>query len=169
VSKPPRRRSHPLPVPEVLTAQDIRLDLAARDRDGVLAELVDVLAANGHVSDPARMLKDLLERESLGSTGVGHGIAFPHARSSAARRLHMALGISRAGIPYGTLDNQPAHLVLLEVAPPDAAGEQLQALARIARLMTDEDLRANLLAARSPNEVVRLLASHTRMERADRP
>lgn len=151
-----------------LEAADVRLDLAAHDRDGVLAELVDLLAANGHVSDPARMLRDLLEREALGSTGIGHGIAFPHARSTAARRVHLALGISREGIDYGTLDNQPARLVLLEVAPPEAAKEQLQTLAPIALLLTDAALREALFAARTPNEVVRLLAARAQRDRAGR-
>lgn len=145
-----------------LEAEDIRLDLAARDRDEALAELVDVLAANGHVSDRAKMLHDLLEREAVGSTGIGHGIAFPHARSTAARRVHLALGISRSGIDYGTLDNQPATLVLLEVAPLNAAREQLQTLAPIALLLTDPGLRASLLAARTPEEVVCRLAARTR-------
>ncbi len=163
-----RRTAGPASAGAPLDAEDIRLDLAARDRDGVLAELVNLLAANGHVSDPAKMLHDLLEREAVGSTGIGHGIAFPHARSTAARRVHLALGISRSGVDYGTLDGRPATLVLLEVAPLTAAREQLQTLAPIALLLTDPELRASLLAARTPEEAVRRLAARTRPPRGDR-
>ncbi|GAB4364039.1 MAG: PTS sugar transporter subunit IIA [Deltaproteobacteria bacterium] len=140
-------------VPPEAVLDDIRSDT----KEGVLLELSEVLS--GMVpSLPAEAIASiLLERENLGSTGIGDGVAIPHGKAAGIERLVAAFGRSRKGVQFQSLDGQPAHLFFALMAPETSAGMHLKALARISRLMKDERFRRSLLEARDAGELCRIL------------
>ena len=134
---------------ELLTPDRIRVPIAATDKPGVLRELTQLLAQRATVGvEP--LLAAVLEREQVLSTGIGHGIAIPHAKSSLLSELLLVSGTSPAGIPFEALDGEPVRLFFLLIGPDSAAGEHVKALSRIARLVRRESVRDGLLAARTP-------------------
>jgi mannitol/fructose-specific phosphotransferase system IIA component (Ntr-type) len=142
----------PLPVPAA-----IELHLKARNREQVLEELVALLAAGGRIQRPGALLRALVEREALGSTGIGHGVAVPHCRSAEVAEAVLVLGRTEDGIAFDAIDGQPARLFFLLVAPESQPAEQGQLLARIARLVRDEATRLRLLRLDTPAQVQELL------------
>lgn len=134
---------------ELLTPDRIRVPLAAADKAGVLRELTQLLAERaGTEAEP--ILAAVLEREQVLSTGIGHGIAIPHAKSSLVHELTLVSGSSPTGIPFEALDGDPVRLFFLLVGPESAAGLHVKALSRVARLVRRESVREALLAAETP-------------------
>lgn len=144
---------------EYLSEDCVELHLTATTKKAALLELVGLLARAGHVTDRKRAMQDLLDREAMGSTGVGRGIAFPHTRTPAAKAVRLALGFARAGISFEAFDGEPARIIVLEVAPESARTEQLRIMGRIAGLLTDPEFRRRLLAAGTAADAVAILES----------
>lgn len=134
---------------DFLNEKYVSLNLKARNKREVLEELVEPLVKGGELENKEEMVKVLLEREKLGSTGIGEGIAIPHGKTKTVKKLVAAFGRSVAGIDFDTLDGEPAQLFFLLVAPYDSAGPHLKALARISRLLKDENFREELMKASS--------------------
>src|ERR1051326_1983232 len=134
----------------------INLNLRSRDREAVLAELVDQIPElAGEQSARETLLRALQEREKLHSTGIGDGIALPHARNALVGLVNHSIivfGRHESGIPYGALDNIPARLFFLLIAP--TVTQHLAILARLSRLLRDPKLRQNLLHAERPDKVI---------------
>lgn len=130
---------------DFLNEKCIEINLKARTKKEVLEELVELLVKAGEIEDKEEMVKVLLERERLGSTGIGEGIAIPHGKTKAVKKLVAAFGRSPSGIEFDSLDGKPAHIFFLLVAPHDSAGPHLKALARISRLLKDQDFREELM------------------------
>jgi nitrogen PTS system EIIA component len=124
-------------VTEFLDIKGINLDLQASEKQDILKELVDVLADVKDIGDKKLILKALLERESLGSTGIGQGIAIPHGKTDKVKELISVLAISKKGVNFEALDGEPVYIFFLLVAPKDAAGPHLKALAQISRMLRD--------------------------------
>lgn len=135
----------------------ITTELTATTKKGVLEELVGLLAKDGIVKDPKSTLEVLLEREKLGSTGIGQGIAIPHAKTDQATEVVAAFGLSRRGVQFDSLDGDPVYIFFLLVAPPDAAAMHLKALARISRLLKDKFFRQSLRDVKDVNEIVKII------------
>jgi len=146
----------------LLPPDHVRVPLAARDKPGVLRELVDLLVATagGSAEDILHAVRD---REETQSTGFGHGIAIPHARTPSLAALAIVAGRTEAPIVYGAVDGEPVRLFFLVAGPDAAAGDQVRALARIARLVRRDVLREQLLAAVSAPDFARIVEQ---MERA---
>jgi PTS system nitrogen regulatory IIA component len=123
-------------------------DLRADTKEGVLRELSEVLAGLVPQVDAGSMASILIERESLGSTGIGDGVAIPHGKVPGIDRLFAVFGRSREGVQFHSSDGKPAHLFFLVVAPENSAGMHLKVLARISRLLKSERFRQSLMAAR---------------------
>lgn len=140
----------------LLTPDRIRVPLSARDKPGVLRELVDLLVgtSGGSADDILHAVKG---REDAQSTGFGHGIAIPHARTPTLGGLCLVAGRTVAPIDYGAVDGLPVQLFFLVAGPEVAAGDQVRALARIARLVRRDSLREGLLAAATPEEFARIV------------
>lgn len=134
---------------ELLTPDRIRVPLAAADKAGVLRELTQLLAERAG-TEAGPILAAVLEREQVLSTGIGHGIAIPHAKSSLVRDLTLVSGSSPSGIPFDALDGDPVRLFFLLVGPESAAGLHVKALSRVARLIRREAVREALLSAETP-------------------
>ena len=124
-------------ITEFLDVKGIHLDLRATEKQEILKELVDVLAEVKDIGDKKVILKALLERESLGSTGIGQGIAIPHGKTDKVKELISVLAISKQGVNFEALDGEPVYIFFLLVAPKDAAGPHLKALAQISRMLRD--------------------------------
>ena len=142
---------------DFLSDQDIKVDLKAKNKREVIEELVDLLVASGQVTDKKKMVQILLEREDLGSTGIGQGIAIPHGKSESAKELAAAFGLSKAGVAFEALDGEPVNVFFLLVAPEGTAGAHLKALARISGLLKDKYFRKKLMAAQSVSDVVAVI------------
>ena len=134
-------------ISELLDPQAIVADLQARDKDRALAELTDALVASEPSLVRDEVIAVLQEREKLGSTGIGDGVAIPHGKLAGIPELMLAFGRSRSGVDFESMDGQPAHLFFLLVAPEESVGVHLKTLARISKLLKDAGVRQKLLDA----------------------
>jgi PTS system nitrogen regulatory IIA component len=146
-----------LKILDFLDPAAVVVDLTATTKRGALEELVSLLARNGKVKDPKATVDILMEREKLGSTGIGQGIAIPHAKTDQTSQVTAAFGLSRRGINFDSLDGEPVYIFFVLVAPPDAAGLHLKALARISRLLKDKFFRQSLRDVKDASEVLRII------------
>ena len=142
---------------EFLDAGAINLNLNGNDKESILSELVDILIGKGLVKSKPTLVASLIEREALGSTGIGHGVAIPHGRSNDLNNTVMAMGRSRQDVNFDAIDGQPTRLFFLLVAPENGTTQYLHVLARIARLMKNETNRRLLLEAESPEQVLEMI------------
>jgi len=143
---------------QILQKQCVKVPLEGKDKESVITELVDVLDAAGVLADRQQVLQAVLLREQMRSTGIGSGIAIPHGKCDAVSELVMAIGISPDGIDFQSVDDKPVKIVILLVSPSDQTGPHIQALARISRLMLDEQFRQQLEQADSPQQIYELLS-----------
>ena len=141
---------------ERLDESVIKIPLAARAKEEVFRELMELLAAAGKVTDAEAALRVVRERERLGSTGLENGIAVPHAKTTAVKDLTIAIGIAPSGIDFQALDGKPSTLFFLILAPPDKSGPHIEALAEIARMTRSTAFCKAVASARSAAEVVDL-------------
>ena len=144
-------------VKKPLTVETISLDLQGATKEDILAEMVELLTASGHIRDREAVLKAILEREKRMSTGMQNGIAIPHGKTDSVDCLVAALGIKRGGVDFGALDGQPSTIFVMTVSPDSRTGPHIQFLAEISRPLNDAAVRARLLAAASREEVLHLL------------
>lgn len=142
---------------DILAPESILLDLKAQGKREALEEMCRFLADAKKLSDPETLVKTLLDREALGSTGIGQGVAIPHGKSAAVPGQAAALAVSKKGVSFDALDGEPVHILFLLVAPPDAAGLHLKALAKISRLLKDKFFRQALRDAASAQEILKII------------
>jgi nitrogen PTS system EIIA component len=133
-------------------------ELGGTTKMEVLREFSALLQDRGKVSDKEGLTRVLVAREALGSTGIGDGVAIPHGKMKGLKELVLAFGRSTDGVDFDSLDGQPAHLFFMLLAPEDAPGEHLKALARISRLMKNRELRESLMSADDVTEIRRIIA-----------
>lgn len=133
----------------------ISLKLKSKNKDDVLMELADLIAVSPEVHNEENVIyKALIEREKLGSTGIGKGVAIPHAKTDAADRLTIAFGISKEKIDFKSLDNENVNIFFVFASPMKESQVYLKVLARISRLIREEEFRNELLACKTPAEVI---------------
>ena len=142
---------------DFLNKKAISVGLKATDKEGVIRELVDLLAKAGEIKNKEELTKALLARESLGSTGIGQGIGIPHAKSQNVKELVAAFGLSQNGVNFDSLDGEPVHIFFLLLAPEESAGPHLKALARISRMLKDKYFRELLRKSKDGKEVLRII------------
>lgn len=142
---------------DILTPDCIKAPLASMDKKGVIDELVDVLGKAARVRDEAALREAVWTRERTRTTGIGNGLAIPHGKSAAMTQLAMAIGKPAAPMDFEAIDGQPVRLVVLLASPPDRTSDHIQALARISRLMTMDDFRERVYAAKTASEIYDLL------------
>jgi PTS system nitrogen regulatory IIA component len=142
---------------ELLTPECIISDLKARDKKGALEELSQIITEQEPTLKKGSLLQILLERERLGSTGIGEGIALPHGKVKKLKRLVVSFGRSIEGLGFDSVDEQPAYLLFLLVAPENSAGMHLQALAKISRMLKDSNFRQRLMQAKSREEIYQII------------
>jgi fructose-specific phosphotransferase system IIA component len=144
---------------QILQPGCIAAPLKSKNKDAVIEEMVNILAAAGQIKNAKAVLDAVMEREQTRSTGIGSGIAIPHGKCTAVEELVMAVGIAADPIDFASIDNKPVNIVVLLVSPIDKTGPHIQALARISRLLLDEQFKTKLEKAASPEEVYQLISS----------
>jgi PTS system nitrogen regulatory IIA component len=144
---------------DFVSVKAIRADLVALDKPSAISELVDSLSAAGEIqaADRDDIIKALLKREELGSTGIGRGIAVPHTKHASVERLVGTVGVSHEGVEFDSLDGNKVQLFFLLVSPPDRPGDHLRALENISRQLRDDSFCKLLKQAKTPEEILRLL------------
>ena len=142
---------------EILKPQNIKVPLEAKTKAEAIGELVNLLAANGEVSNPKQVLDAVLDREATRTTGIGNGLAIPHGKCNGVGHLVMAIGRPAQPIDFQAIDGRPVNLIWLLASPPDQTGPHIHALARISRLMTIDRFRQALAAAQTSQELYNVI------------
>lgn len=132
-------------------------DLKATDKSGVIREFAERLHETGKVQSPGEVVKVLSDREVLGSTGIGDGVAVPHGKFRNWHDIIIAVGRSRAGVDFHSLDGKPVFLFFVLLTPGDQPGDHLKILARISRILKNPRLREDLRGASSAEEMQRMI------------
>ena len=145
-------------ITDMLKREFVVEQLKAGNKRDALAELAGVFALGRIKVDSEAMLQVLLERERLGSTGIGDGIAIPHGKLSGLEEMVVSFGRSREGIAFEAMDGKPVHLFFLLMAPENSAGQHLKALAKISRMLKDANFRKSLLEAKMHEDLFRIIA-----------
>ncbi len=142
---------------EILSSSAIRVDLKGDTKEKIIEELVDSLEVGQVITDRDKVLQAVLEREKIMSTGIGDGIAIPHGKSDAVIRLAAALGTQHRGVDFESLDGEPAYVLFLLVSPANVSGPHIKALARISRLLKNDEFKKRLIAASSAEEIMGII------------
>lgn len=132
-------------------------NLSATAKKDVLTELVSVLVANGQKIDAAKAVDVLLQREKLGSTGIGDGVAIPHGKISDLNDLVVIFGRSQKGIDFDAIDGKPTHLFFLLLAPEHSTGQHLKALAKISKMLKTPNFRRKLIEAKTKTDLFKII------------
>ena len=143
---------------ELLNPDLIFLDVPGKTRDEVLKNIVEAISKKSTViQNPEAFYREVLERERLGSTGIGEGVAIPHARTDAVKALVLTFARTRGPINFGAEDKQPVRLIFLLAVPVRGLKSYLMTLARISRVVRKESVRQRLLNAATPEEVIQII------------
>lgn len=139
---------------DILSEKSVLVGLQGETKEEIIEELVDSLEEGVAISNREKVLQSVLDREKIMSTGIGDGIAIPHGKSDAVITLSAALGTQKRGANFEALDGEPAYVFFLLVSPANISGPHIKALARISRLLKNEDFKKRLTAASSPEELI---------------
>ena len=145
-------------ITEILSPDAIVIELNSTTKAGVLGELSEVIERVSGLHLKERLVRALEERERLGSTGIGDGVAIPHGKVKDVKVMMAAFGRSREGLDFQSMDAKPAHIFFLLVAPEEMAGPHLKALARISRLLKEPSRRKAFMEARTKEDIYRLIS-----------
>ena len=141
---------------DVLLKEAILSDLKANDKKGVLEELVTPVARIADINHD-NLVKVLMERERLGSTGIGEGIGIPHGKVKDLESLVLGFGLSKKGVDFDSMDGRPAHIFFLLLTPENSTGLHLKLLARISRILKNDSFKQNLLRATNRDEIYSII------------
>lgn len=144
-------------ISELLNPEAIVVDLKSTEKNALLEELTEALARVEKGLDRHLVVEVLKERERLGSTGIGEGVAIPHGKLKNIDHLMLSFGRSRDGIDFDAMDGRPAHLFFLLIAPEDSVGIHLKTLARISKLLKNPQTRQRLLNAENGKDLFRII------------
>jgi PTS system fructose-specific IIC component len=142
---------------DLLNKDSIIIDLQARDKNDTIVQMAGFLAAINNLQDHDLIFRKILEREAEMSTGIGLGIAIPHARVETVDRVYMAAARSVKGVDFTAIDGQPVHLIFMIVSPVHASSDHMQVLSSLSRIMSYEDIRKKLLTVKKQEQFLDLL------------
>lgn len=145
-------------VREALRPAAVRLQLAATAKDAIIEELLELIAATGAVSDRDAALRALREREAKMSTGIQHGVAIPHAKTDTVQTLVASVGLAPQGVDFDSMDGEPSRIFIMTLSPLTRMGPHIQFLSAVSQALEKPEIRASLLRARTPEEVIAILA-----------
>ena len=145
---------------DILQPDCVKVPLEATEKQAAIFELAELLAAHTPIDDVESLKQAIWKREQTRTTGIGHGIGIPHGKTAGVDRLRMAIGRVSEPIDFGAIDGRPVDLIILLASPQDQTGPHIQALARISRMLTEEQLRHGLKTAEDAESVYQLIADH---------
>ena len=143
-------------IDDILKTDSIIANLAGTNKEEVLHEITDFLQKLCLIKDKETLFNTLMEREKLGSTGIGENVAIPHGKSDELSQIITVFGRSLKGLDFESLDQKPVHFVCMVIAPSNSTGQHLKALARISRLFKNKDLREGILKLQDANQIYSL-------------
>ena len=132
-------------------------NMFAKTKGEALVELVNTLIKGGLKLDPAKVIEVLQQREILGSTGIGDGLAIPHGKISTLDEIVVAFGRSKKGVDFDSLDGKPVHIFFLLLAPENSVGQHLKALAKISKMLKKANFRQKLIETESKRDLYKLI------------
>ncbi len=144
---------------DFVAPEAIIADLHASTKEAAIREIVEKLAEAGYIprKDEEKVVQAIMQRERLGSTGIGHGVALPHTRHASVKKPVAGIGISQEGVDFDAIDGEPVYIVFLVVSPIDRPGDHLRALDRASRQLRSEMFRRFLRQARTVQDILELL------------
>ena len=145
---------------DILQPESVVVPLEAEGKQEAIFKLADQLSASAGIKDPEGLKQAIWERETTRTTGIGHGIAIPHGKSEGVEQLCMAIGVARNPVDFNSIDGRPVELIILLASPVDQTGPHIQALAKISRMLTNEDFRTALLNSENGEAMYNLIAEH---------
>ena len=143
---------------ELIKESTIKLNVTATDKNSIIDEMIDVLENDGIIRDRNKFKEDILKREALSNTGIGFGIAIPHAKSTEVNEPRIAVGIVKPGIDYGSIDGKDINMIFMIAVNDDQNDLHLKALANLSRRLIHEDFRNDLLNAKSKEEILEMFS-----------
>jgi fructose-specific phosphotransferase system IIA component len=143
----------------LLSVDHVNLELRSTNKSGALREVASLLSAGGCVSDFESFFKEILERERVSNTALGHDVAIPHARTDQCTQILVAVGRSAEGIDFEAKDGQPVRLIFLIGTPKQMVTDYLRVVGNLARLLRQDDLRQRLLEAPNPATFIQIIAA----------
>jgi nitrogen PTS system EIIA component len=144
-------------IDEILKKESVIADLAGKNKLEVIKEMTACLKQNNTIKDDQALFATLMEREKLGSTGIGENVAIPHGKSDELTQIIIVFARSLEGVDFESLDQKPVHFVCMVIAPAHSTGQHLKALARISRLFKNQVLREGILKAENSNAIYSIL------------
>ena len=138
------------------------MDLQSQDKESAIKEVAQVLDGAGKIVDKEKFIADVLEREELGSTGIGNNVAIPHARTDAVKGFIIGFGRSVSGIEFNSLDGEKVNLIFLMGADPSELNLYLRILAELSKLLMDSTFRQTLISAQSTADVISIIKKFER-------
>ncbi|QQE11703.1 PTS sugar transporter subunit IIA [Planctomycetota bacterium] len=145
---------------DILQPDSVVVPLEAQDKQEAIFKLADALVASTNIKDSNSLQKAIWERETTRTTGIGHGIAIPHGKSEGVDTLCMAIGLPTNPIDFNSIDGRPVDLIILLASPVDQTGPHIQALAKISRMLMNEDFRTTIKDATTGDQLYKLIAEY---------
>ncbi len=138
----------------VLSENVVKIELESTTKDDVIKELLDILKENKLIDDVDLAYQDVIDRESKMSTGIQHGVAIPHAKTKAVKKLSACIGVKKQGLDFKSLDGEESNIFIMTLSPSDHIGPHVQFLAEISRVIKTEEARKSILNAKNENEIL---------------
>ncbi len=145
-------------IEDILSKDCIKIPLEGSGKEAIISELVGLMAKAGIADNAEELSASALEREGLMSTGIGKGVAIPHGRTKGVKRMAGCFGLARQPVDFGSLDGLPVQIFFFLATPQNIVADHVKALALVSRLLNREEVRSKLLAAKSPEEVLKAFA-----------
>lgn len=145
---------------DYMTIKNIKIGLIGKEKKEIIGELLDIAESVSPGLNRAEALEGLRKREKVGSTGVGKGVAIPHTGIKNCSRILPVIALSEQGLNYESLDGKPVRLFFMIIYPENEIKMQLKFLARVSRLLRNENLRESLMASSSPEEIMDILIKY---------
>jgi len=142
---------------QILKTEFLNDDLQAKTKTEVLSELSEMIAKGSLKLEQTQVFDVLQQREKLGSTGIGDGVAIPHGKIGALEEVIVAFGRSKKGVTFDSMDGKPVHLFFLLLAPENCTGQHLKALAKISKMLKAGNFRKNLMEAKSKSDLYKMI------------
>ena len=144
-------------IDDILKKDSIIADLVGTNKEEVLREITDFLQSQGLIKNKESLLNTLIEREKLGSTGIGENVAIPHGKSDELSKIITVFARSLKGVDFEEHDQKPVHFVCMVIAPSNSTGQHLKTLARISRIFKNQNLRDGILKLKNADQIYSLL------------
>ncbi len=144
-------------IEEILTKESVIADLLGDSKVKVIKEMTQCLKKNNFIKNDQALFETLMEREKLGSTGIGENVAIPHGKSDEVTQIITVLARSKKGVEFESLDQKPVHFICMVIAPAHSTGQHLKVLARVSRIFKNQGIREEILKAENSDTIYSIL------------